>query len=498
MEEKSIYQKIVECVVEHGEIPKDFVVEEREYSENELRFAPGTLEGVFGHHLTTESDTSVFLEKLKGFLQISPEVALQAFEALESKDFRTASMRAGIFRGVTENREDYDSEALATMACHFIEYGNTIESVKLGLTLLAFFDWSQNKQVRDMVKVLGYCEDFTNYVVVLAERWEMDEKQELYYELARKLKGWGKINVVDRMRADSAEKQDWLLCHGCQNYVRYSYLARICAVKSYIIERMKSRTFDDEEFAGATAIMEGLLDEGPCPGMSAMEKPVELTLLYLKQCKAHPMKVAQVSILSQIYDYFNRSEIEGAESVIEKVKEMLEGLDVSSFILENIEEHTRECIQIANMNDVDISENLINIIDRDFEKYYIFCYYLFQKEKCLDRFFEICDREVKPEDYPKGMGNSLGLGPVAAGTIKLDIIVQYLDKYPLQGKKMIVLAIQSPIIRLRSIAAKALLGWVNKSGSSLAELDSELYALVKETAGTECNQKTGEMWNQLL
>ena len=54
MLENSIYHKIKKCILKFGKLPDDFVAEEKTYKENELRFAPGALEGIFGHHMSDE------------------------------------------------------------------------------------------------------------------------------------------------------------------------------------------------------------------------------------------------------------------------------------------------------------------------------------------------------------------------------------------------------------------------------------------------------------
>ena len=497
MLENSIYHKIKKCILKFGKLPDDFVAEEKTYKENELRFAPGALEGIFGHHMSDEVKECDFAQIIKDYLSMKPEEALQIFEQEQVKNYKVASIRQSLQNSIYEHREDYDAEKLAGLAVCFTEYGTKTETVKLGLSLLALFHVADKPSICEMIATLGYCEEFTDYVIMNSRNWAEDRQQELYFELAKKLKGWGKINAVEMMQADTEEKKKWLLCHGCKNDVMYAYLGYECAMKCDLYERLQKGNFSDEEFQGASDIMSGLLDEGPCEGMSALEHPIELTLLYLEECKKHNWDAEQVALLTDIATYFRGSKIENSPSIEPMVIEVLGLLDIHTYIVENIEKNTHECMRIAKMYDIDMSQHLIRLMKMDFAKYYNFCYYLFTNHQSVDEFLTLCDREIAYEQYPNKMGDDLGLGPVQGG-IKLDLIVQHLDKHFGKGREMIKVCIQSPITRWRNMAAKAMFGWVRESGLSLKDIDAKLYAEVERVHAIECSEQTKGMWEKLL
>lgn len=494
---ESIYRRIYKCIKEQGELPVDFVVEERECGGKEIHFAPGALEGIIGHHTSVADENDSFIPVLKEYLTMEPIDAMEKFESEKAKDIKVATMRNGLLQSIYENRTEYDADSIARLAVCFAEYGRKSESVKLGLSLMSLFNLSGNEVVCNMLKTLGYCEEFTDYVISNTTNWNEDKKQALYFELAKKLRGWGKINVVEMMQADTAEKKEWILCHGCKNDVMYAYLGYECAMKCDLYERLQKGNFSDEEFAGASDIMSGLLDEGPCQGMSALEYPVELTLFYLEECEKHNWDAEQVALLTDIASYFRSSEIENANVVEAKVKEVLERMDIHAYIVENVEKNTHECMRIAKMYGVDMSNHLIRLMKMDFEKYYIFCYYLFANNQFVNEFFELCDREINYNNFPNAMGDEFGLGDVQ-GKIKLDMIVQHLDKYPGLGREMIKTCLRSPITRWRNMAAKALLGWTKNANTTLKDTDAELYSEVERVYALECNEQTKGMWEKLI
>lgn len=493
---ESVYKRIEKYIVENGELPRNFEVDEKKSGSREIYFAPGALEGIIGHHTAVEDENGDFTADLNEYLNMDYEEALRRFETERAKEFKTATIRGGLMSHIMSHRDEYDPNKMARLALYFMNYGRMAETVKLGLTLLSLFKINQEPGICHMLKILGFCEEFTDYVILNAKGWPTEQQQELYFELAQKLRGWGKINVVEMMDADTEEKKEWILCHGCKNDIIYAYLGYECAMKCDLFERLQKGNLSDEEFNGACDIMSGLLDEGPCQGMSAMEEPVALTLAYLEECKKHNWDADQVALLADIAAYYRESEIEGAEVVEPKVREVMSCIDIDTYIIEHVEKNTHQCMRIAKMYDIDMSEHLLRLMKMDFEKYYRFCSCVMHSA-FADEFLTLCDRKINYDNYPNAMGDELGLGNVQGG-IKLDMIVQYLHKHYGKGKRMIKTCIQSPITRWRTMAAKALSGWVKESGKSLAEIDAELYDEVKRVNEIESSKHVKAKWEELL
>ncbi len=493
----SIFQRIETLIRTQGELPDNFVPEEREYRENELRFAPGAKEGIFGHHASGNAEESGFVETLQEYLELKPEEALKRFEEKEAADFDIFSERIPLTKELIAHAEEYNAGKVANLAYCFVCKGTKCETVKLGLSLMALFNFSDNEKVCHVLKNIGYCEEFTEYVIMNISDWEEQKKQDFYFELAKKLKGWGKIEVVEDMVADTPEKKEWILCHGCRNSILNSYLAYVCATKCDLHERLKWGNLTEEQLLGATDIIEGLLDEGPCKGISIIEEPIELMMNYLEELERHELNVYYAVRLYDIQDYFFESELEGHADVVLKAMDLLGTMD-NNILSKELAENTQACLKLARAFNVDLSEPLFELMEQNFEKYYVYGYYLFRTKKLVGEFLELCEARVDASKYPKKMSDSLGLGNLGEGVLMLDMIVQYMDKYPLWGKKLVEICIQSPITRWRNMAAKTLAGWVKLLDRPLAEIDRDLYELVKTVARIECNDGTRERWEKLL
>ncbi len=495
-ENNSIFQKIETLINTTGELPDDFEAEEREYGENELRFAPGAMEGILGHHSLGKGEIKDFADTLKSYLEMDSASALEQFE--ETQPFQVACGRNELLQEIISHQEEYPADKVANLGYYFACQGSKCESVKLGLSLLALFDFSDNEQVCGLLRYLGYCEEFTDYVTMSVAGWEESKKQDFYFELAKKLKGWGKIDIVEEMNADTPEKKEWILCHGCKNSIMNSYLAYECVQKCDFHDRLREGNLIMEQLKGAGEIMIGLIEEGPCKGMSIVEEPVELTLNYINEVMKHPLDVVDIQHLCWIHEYFDKSEIENGKQVCERLQQTWTTMDLSGLVTENLAENPHACVQIANHFELDIAKPLLELMRQDLKKYFNYSFYFFRKDCYVDEFLDLCERETDESLYPKKMGDSLGIGRMGEGMLALDMVVQYMDKYPLKGRKLLVISIQSPITRWRNMAAKVLNGWTQKLEKPLSEIDTDLYELVKEVAAKECNETTKEAWNKLL
>lgn len=508
MENRPIYKRIEEIIQREGRLPEDFTPEEREYKDGELLFAPGALEGILGHHSSGKGEKTDFIPVLKQYVKMSLGEALQDFEVNKADTFKAATMRGSLLQEIINHQVELEASKVANLAYCFVANGRKAETVKLGLTMMALFNFSDNPQVCHMLQTLGYCEDFTDYVLASVEEWPRQQKQDCFFELAKNLYGWGKINVVEMLEADTEEKKQWILCHGCKNSVLNDYLALDCAEKGDLYGRLQKGNLSEEELRGAAEIMEGLIGEGPCKGMSVIDYPVELTGCFLEELKSFFAGCNQkqqipdiyfVSLMNWINDYFKKSDLENAGDVVSKVSEVKALLDLEAIVKANLAKTPNLSIAVASYDDnnLDISGELMQLLKEDFCKYFVNAGYFLQNNVCVEEFLELCEQKTDANSYDKGMGNLMGL-KLKEGQVPMDTVVQYLDRYPLQGKKLIEICMDSPISRWRLVAGKALLGWVDKLNKPLSEIAPDLYSKVMSLHIIEGYNIAKEQWSKLI
>lgn len=495
----SIYKIIKDEIIKNGTLPTDFELETEEFTGG-IRFAPGAKEGVLRHHSSGQGGNSIFPETLKGYMSKSEDFALKHFEKEEAEGFSTATEGNVIMNYIRLHQQEFPAQKLFGMARFFVMNGTKPESVKLGLALMRLFKLQPTEiaKVKDVLVTLGYYEDFTGYVLDNMVHWENSERQEILFDYAKKLHGWGKINVVSLLEADTEEKRKWILCYGCKNSVMYNYLAMVCAVKSKLYERLAEGNLSDEEMIGVRDIIGGLVEDGPAASLADLKNPSGLIVAYFLQLKGKALDIETIDLLYGIKLYFETRELEKADTIAAMVDELVASMNVNVMIKDALPEKTFLCLRISSLRNEDLSEELYELLRNDFTKYFRYSTYILIKDTKTEDFFDLCDLNIKEEDYPVGMGDLQIFKPENEKALPLDIVVQYLDKFPNKGKKMIKICLNSPVIRWRNVAAKALLGWEDELSKKLSNIDEELYNMVVDVNGKEVSKLTKEMLMKMV
>ena len=93
--------------------------------------------------------------------------------------------------------------------------------------------------------------------------------------------GWGRIHAVEHLKPDTEEIRHWLLTEGTINSVTNSYSALTCWYKSQA-ESILFGQPTPEEYKGITILIEGLLNEGPVQGISALKNAEQVLQRFLE------------------------------------------------------------------------------------------------------------------------------------------------------------------------------------------------------------------------
>ncbi|WP_345472712.1 hypothetical protein [Actinoallomurus oryzae] len=119
-----------------------------------------------------------------------------------------------------------------------------------------------------MLLLLGALEELTLYAVVALMKTQPD-RQRAVYELARWVKGWGRIHAVERLEgSDDPEIKAWLLREGFRNDVMNEYLAHLAATTGDLYTALLGPDVDKALFEGAGGILAALALGGPAKDMT--------------------------------------------------------------------------------------------------------------------------------------------------------------------------------------------------------------------------------------
>lgn len=272
---KSIYQDILDHM-QNGVLDSDFSIEN---IQNGIPYAPGALDGIYMYHMRNsklnEQDTKDIEKAIKTASENRYEQADSLFFELTKKN-RAIQLVDWLQHYIDYHIEQLDADLLFRCALFLILHSTHIECVKIGLIILELYRYGD--KIQEVVRRLGHYDEFTLFSIWNMLKWNHGNDE--IFALAQKVHGWGRIHAVDLLEPSSDETRNWLLIEGSKNTVLNSYSSLTCWSKS----RAETILFNQpaqKEFEGISLLIEGMLDEGPIKGISALENVEDILLHYL-------------------------------------------------------------------------------------------------------------------------------------------------------------------------------------------------------------------------
>ena len=154
-----------------------------------------------------------------------------------------------------------------------------IESVKFGLTLLEILDREPDQELKEILLTLAACEELTLFSLFALGAYE--DANQIYFELAKKLKGWGRIHAVSMVKPENQAMRDWLLLEGWQNELMPEYSAITVIKRTKLADLLQS----DQRAAWAAVagkLIGYALQDEPVAGLSKYKRAGELLQAYLE------------------------------------------------------------------------------------------------------------------------------------------------------------------------------------------------------------------------
>ncbi|SFM37991.1 hypothetical protein SAMN03159341_12945 [Paenibacillus sp. 1_12] len=463
-----------------GSLPDD----EEFWSGSKMMWVAGGLDGAFGHHAGPGKMTEEALELAHLLAKQSRKPKNSTRKALYAKLVKTdIGGMIDVILNEVRKQPGIQPGALFHEAKWLTENAAHRNVVKFGIALLGLF---QNEQVKELLLTLGRHDEFTLYTAVAIQNG-MEDSNQVLFELAKRVHGWGKIHIVERLEPSSQEIKDWLLRQGCQNSVMNEYLACICARNGGLREALSTDHVDSALFDGATDIIEALLNGGPAEDIDDYEHGPQVISDYVRLAREMGSISKHLSVIFSIYDFLAQHEEKwaGRMSVGWTEQLRIDNRDACQSIMADSKWASIVMDAVSTGDSVDryygvsCAEKLgIDIWDTLYDQLAenpLQDFHFFQLMKSNDpnrirKLVQFATEHLPLQQIATGPGDEMGLGKEYAAHRKLDTILQSLDRYEGIGVELILTGLNSPVIRNRNMAIKALEGWnVTSWGHRLIE-----------------------------
>lgn len=283
-------------------------------------WAPGAHDGVALNHMIpialtpdTERDQKI-LEALKLMAsENNGDHVCEVFAIVEELDQKDSIVRLydPIVRMIANHQKELNLHTLLQFGDFLICKGTSLLAVKLGLNVIAPFNVPF---VEDVAMEFGVYDEFTYYAARILSNDCWSDGNAKLFELARNVKGWGRIHAVEWLKPETPEIQDWLLFEGANNTVIPQYSANICLQKAEAEKRLDCFLPADEFIAIGKLIHESLV-QGPSRGVTNGE---QLLSKYIRNAQCFPIDPEIIRIILEAADEYHLD-----KDVIETAKQLI-------------------------------------------------------------------------------------------------------------------------------------------------------------------------------
>lgn len=470
-----------------------------------IRWAPGALDGVFGHHTEAgepEETAQEVLDALRAFTRkASAERAAALYDLLAGS---TAIVYVDHLLSAVLADERLPQDRLRETARWIAAGGPDREAVKIAIALLGLF---RDTGDHDLLLVLGRHEELTLYTAVALGN-SVEQPARILWDLARQVNGWGRIQIVERLfRSADPEIAAWLLREGYRNSVLYEYTALTCALAGNLVGALQCPDPDEELLTGAGEILAALLRgrQGPAEGIGEYLAGVDAAELYLAHVRRRPsLGLEHLLATNAIWQFVHEEDgdvheielgwqerreaiVEHAGAVLarpewpEIVQNRLRSSDPSSF---------RKAAEAAQVLQMDVWNLVFERLERG-EDLWSFATQTDDPAR-IDRVAALAEERFPLDQIATGPAEELGFGPDFRDHRELDVVLQALRRFPGHGWPLLRAALQSPVVSNRDMAASALAAW----GRAVWPPEAEF--LLRSALAREPNEETREVLGKVI
>ena len=507
----SIYELIKSSIQANGELPEDFKLPPKD--PNGVPWADGALDGVYIYHTVGNEED---IEPLKNIVfQISEGKFEEAQNNLENLDFFMISRRDPLLNWIIKEQKQINIDNLCEFTISQLSTSKNIEVIKFCLCVLEIIKLETEKDTIEKVKILALSDEFTLYCLNILKN--LENSNEEIFEIAKKVKGWGRIYSVKYLKVTNDEIKEWLLEEGWLNYINPAYTAYTCAKKINLIEILNEEQISSKKFNDISYLMNALLDEEAITGISALENRELLIEKYLEKAKTLSSTEEAYEVVRLIKEYVEDNEeidkkfikicdeILNSEKTRNRIKEFMEegygyniakylGIDTDKYILEYLQNNPfKNPHVIFNISKRENMEKLVSLIEKKLtlEKLEGAPTDKFYSKNEENKEYIFLDTIIKKlGNFGRTEGNFVITVYPVEPTASMDEPENFVGI----GENLIICALNSPYVDIRYGAVNTLESWKEKGYI----LSNEIVKNIKNLEKIEVDEELKIKLNKLL
>jgi len=477
--------------------------DEKPTNDNEVRWAPGLLDSMFSAQDSNESKLKV--EELVKLLKRISEFGDKKSEA----NFYQLITETDSIIGIIDDFLEKAIKLSLPINPYLFEFSKDLafktnhrNSVKVGIALVGI---CKGKSVINEIKTIGLHDEFTLFSIVAISNISDDVVND-FWEIAKKVDGWGKIHIVERLAKMELPNiiKNWLIIDGYKNSIMYEYLAYTCAVNGDLHDVLKQESVDISIFKSSAEIITALIAGGPAEDISHYQFASVLIENFIRHAKVQANDISHYIVLNQIKDFLTDSQNyiteqtknDWTQDIISNclidIVDILNSKNWSELAVVALNSSDKITFwngkQAAKMLQIDIWEIVWQKLKSNTSESSLWYDVVNEaKPENVDEVISLAATAIPLKKLATGPRDSLGLGPEFIKHQSLDYVITFLEDYPTKGEPIILTALDSPVTRNRNMAIKVLHKWGKDNWSETIAIKLEQLSKIEPNNSTKEN-----------
>jgi hypothetical protein len=421
-----------------------------------VRWAAGALDGVMGHHAGPGDEKLRVRQLVKAIHDVLTSATESNLEHLHRLS------KESLLRIVDQMTDALEAENVDAGRLH--ELGSVLareapdrETVKLGIALMGMV---RGPDDTDLLMELGSHEEFTLFCAVALGRQSSEPERRLW-ELARRVEGWGRIQIVERLAETNDEEiRAWMLREGFRNSVMDEYLAYTCATAGHLVDALRAAQIDDALLEGAAGILTALARGGPAEDLADYAHAEVVVASWLAHVRRHAFTLEIIEALDALHGQAQLS-----NDLKEEIEQLRSGEAAHRVIMDGLSSSDDATFgradQAAKVRGIATFEHHVARFRelRGAAGYHLFRLVEDADESRIDAVLELVATRIDLEKMATGPGKELGVGPGSEPYHLLDTVLHGLSRFPQRGVPFLLAGLRSPVVRNRNMALRTLSDW---------------------------------------